>query len=132
MYIDHTGYGYCTSSGEQRHSRAPFLMLVMPESDNGSCNPSNVRGIVRKVALRQLGHWMMGKARVNGHTLSVSGAYGADGLIMDVPDDVFALGTPIPADLFEAWSKGGGHNSCGSEAEAMRRWALTISPYHTK
>ena len=72
------------------------------------------------------GHWMMGKARVLGHSLTVSGSYGNDGLVMTVPWKVYQAGVPVPADLMEAWSKGGGHNSAGSEADAMREWAKSI------
>ena len=33
---------------------------------------------VRHVSLRQLGHWMMGSARIAGQSVTVSGAYGGD------------------------------------------------------
>jgi hypothetical protein len=53
----------------------------------------------------------------------LSGCYGADGLLRDVPSEVFALGTPLPQELYDAWNKGGGHNSSGSEELLMQEWA---------
>jgi hypothetical protein len=47
--------------------------------------PSNeVYGVVRKVSLKQYGHFMMGIARIMNKSVTVSGCYGNDGLIMDV------------------------------------------------
>ena len=83
-----------------------------------------IRAIVRHVAMSQLGHFMMGYARVKGNRLTLSGAYGADGLPDSVPDAVYESGLELPADLREQWNKGGGWNGTGSEAENMRKWAL--------
>lgn len=83
-----------------------------------------IRALVRKVALHQFGHFMMGSARAFGHRLPISGAYGSDGLPRTVPREVFDRAVPIPAELHDAWNKGGGHNGAGSEAIAMRHWAL--------
>lgn len=83
-----------------------------------------IRALVRKVAMHQCGHWMMGSARVFGRTLSLSGSYGGDGLTVTVTREIFDKAVPIPPELHEAWNKGGGHNSAGSEAIAMREWAL--------
>lgn len=82
-----------------------------------------VRALVRKVAMHQLGHWMMGSAEAFGHKLRLSGSYGGDGLTVTVPRDVFEQAIPIPQELHDAWNKGGGWNSTGSEAYAMREWA---------
>jgi hypothetical protein len=86
-----------------------------------------MRGIVRYVTLRQLGHFMMGKVILAGHVISLSGAYGNDGLVCDVAPEVFALGKDLPTELQEAWNTGGGHNSVGSEAPAMKAWAIENS-----
>lgn len=84
-----------------------------------------IKAIVRHTSLKELGPWMMGFARVQGHRITLSGSYGADGLICTVPDAVYsAHGLELPADLREAWNKGGGWNSAGSEAPLMRKWAL--------
>lgn len=58
--------------------------------------------------------------------IHLSGAYGADGLIRDVPPEVYALGVDMPKELHEKWNKGGGHNSVGSEAPDMDAWAKTF------
>ena len=84
---------------------------------------TEARGFVRTVTLKQMGHWMMGAARVLGRTIPISGAYGLDGLPKTVPDEVYEIAIPIPKYLHEEWAKGGGHNSAGSEAESMRDWA---------
>lgn len=106
---------------EQRSARGAFLLLL--QLADKPCGPGNTFAVVRKVALRQLGHFMMGRAKIGPKWHSVSGAYGSDGLPMTVealPKDA----KPLPADLYNAWNKGGGWNSAGSEAPAMRAWAL--------
>ena len=119
MYVQRTFGGY-DRSGQQMASRARFLILLQLES--GPCDASNTFAIVRKVALRQLGHFMMGRANIAGTWRSVSGAYGSDGLPMTVktlPKDA----KPLPRELYDVWNKGGGWNGAGSEAPAMRTWA---------
>jgi hypothetical protein len=83
-----------------------------------------IRAIVRRVSMHQCGHWMMGTARAKGQSITVSGSYGGDGLPCSVPDSVYELGLELPADLHAAWNTGGGWNGAGSEAPAMRAWAL--------
>lgn len=121
MYLGgHTYY----SGTEQRHTRAKFLLLLQPKE--GSCGPENTYAIVRKVALRQLGHFMMGSANIGGKWRTVSGAYGSDGLPMSVeamPKDAVLL----PRELYDAWNKGGGWNGAGNEAKAMSEWAAKLS-----
>lgn len=121
MYIKPTR-SYYTPSGEQRAARGLFLLLVQDKEK--PCNAENTRAIVRKVALRQCGHWMMGSCRIKGEEILISGAYGSDGLPKSVSSRVFAEAIPLPAELYEAWNKGGGWNGSGSEATAMRVWAL--------
>ena len=123
MYLKNDGrYGY-SRDGQQYRTRGLFLMFCQPPGVVGSSAP--IKCAVRKVALRQLGHWMMGRAAIYGHRLSVSGSYGSDGLPMSVPQEVYdRLTVTLPDDLYAAWNKGGGHNSAGSEAQAVRMWAL--------
>ena len=121
MFITITRSGY-DSHGEQ-HTSGLFLMLVLDKYQHGACSPDNVRAIVRYVAMHQFGPWMMGSARIGAHRLTLSGSYGADGLIMDVPSDVYDRAIPLPRELYEAWKHGGGWNGAGSESDAMRRWA---------
>lgn len=119
MYIK-TSFTYYRGT-EQCARRAPFLLLLQPREHEGAAR-DNTYAIVRSVALRQLGHWMMGIARVGAQRVSVSGAYGNDGLpitIDTLPKDAVKL----PGELYDAWNKGEGWNSCGKEAPAMRAWA---------
>ncbi len=121
MYLDDSGHGYYRGA-EQRHTRAPFLILVQPDDYEKRNEP--IRALVRKVALHQCGHWMMGSARAFGHRITISGAYGADGLPRSVPQEVYDKAVPVPQELVDAWNKGGGWNSAGSEAPAMVEWAV--------
>jgi len=91
-------------------------------------NSYPMRGIVRYVRMRQLGHFMMGSAVIGKHRLTLSGSYGSDGLPATVPDDVYEAGVEVPKELHDKWNYGGGHNSAGSEAEDMRNWALATFP----
>jgi hypothetical protein len=72
--------------------------------------------------MQQLGHFMMGRANVNGRWLTVSGSYGNDGLPMTI-DKLPQDAKPLPRELYEAWNKGEGWNGAGNEALAMRNWA---------
>ena len=115
----------------QHIGRGPFLILLS-KWDPKDRGKFEIRGIVRKVALSQCGHWMMGIARFYGHSAGVSGSYGADGLTLDMdrlPEEirerVWNEAVPLPQELREAWNTGGGWNSAGSEAPLMREWATT-------
>ena len=121
MYIDNSGYGYYRGT-EQCHSRAPFLILVQPDDYEQRNAP--IRALVRKVALHQSGHFMRGRARAFGHRIIISGAYGGDGLPRSVPQEVYDRATPVPQELIDAWNKGGGWNSAGTEAPTMAEWAV--------
>jgi len=123
MYLT-AANGYYDRDGQQRARRAPFLILLQPKQATiaETCKAENTYAIVRSVALRQLGHWMMGVARVEGRSVSVSGAYGHDGLPCSfdfLPKDAVQL----PKELYEAWAKGGGWNSSGTEGNLLRNWA---------
>ena len=120
MYLKNTRTFY--DGAGQHAGRAPFLLLVQDKAR--PCGPDNFRALVRSVALSQLGNFMMGRARVFGRTVIVSGSYGHDGLPIDVESDIFARAVPVPRALYDAWNKGGGWNSAGNEAAAMRKWAL--------
>jgi hypothetical protein len=86
-----------------------------------------LRAIVRYVRMKQFGHFMMGSAVVGKHRLILSGSYGSDGLPYTVKDDeVYEAGVELPQELFDKWNNGGGWNGAGSEAPAMRAWALDI------
>lgn len=126
MYIKPTRAYY--SAHGQHASRELFLILCEPEGTwqetRGFDYLTQTRAIVRKVAMQQCGHFMMGTARAYGHSLTLSGSYGNDGLVKRVPREVYEKAIPVPPDLMKAWNDGGGWNGCGSEAESFRAWAL--------
>jgi hypothetical protein len=64
-------------------------------------NSYPLRAIVRYVRMRQLGHFMMGSARINGHSLTLSGSYGSDGLPTSVPDEIYDAGVELPQYLYD-------------------------------
>ena len=121
MYLTDTRV-YYSRTGNQHAARAPFLILVQKRS--ADLGPDNFRAMVRQVALEQCGHWMMGYARAAGKTIAVSGAYGSNGFPVTVDDDVYEKGIDVPKELYDKWASGGGWNSCGSESEDMRTWAI--------
>lgn len=119
MYIEKTERYWIGT--EQAIKRARFLIIM--HSKDRPLGPNNFNGIVRKVALRQLGHWMMGFARIGKEKITVSGSYGGDGLSITVDENTFQKGKPIPLELYNKWNNGGGWNSAGNEARAMVKWA---------
>lgn len=82
-----------------------------------------MRAFVRTIALRQVGHFMMGSTRLFGRRVSISGSYGSDGLPVSVPRDIYFRGLEVPQQLYDAWNKGEGWNSAGSEAPLFVEWA---------
>lgn len=88
-----------------------------------------IRALVRYVSMHQCGHFMMGRvivreASLGVRTVSLSGAYGGDGLLCDCDESLWGLLAPVPQDLQDQFWGGGGHNSAGNEGPAMRDWAL--------
>lgn len=127
MYVKSNG-GYCEADGTQHTRKAPFLILMTDPRDT-TLGGDHMRGIVRIVAMRSCGNFMMGQARVKGHTISLSGSYGGDGLpVYKVPQEVYDAGKDIPPGLYHLWNTCGGHNSCGNEAPMMRDWARKNFP----
>ncbi|HEX5426534.1 MAG TPA: hypothetical protein VFW94_23505 [Candidatus Acidoferrales bacterium] len=126
MFIT-TKYSGYNRHGEQS-AAGRFLILMQPNFDTKLTGKQPLRAVVRYVRLRQLGHFMMGSARIGKHRLSLSGSYGGDGLPVSVPDEVYQSGVELPQELYDAWNNGGGWNGAGSEAPAMRAWALATFP----
>ena len=122
MYIKKTSRYYTDASGSEAVRRQWFLILMSEKGQNFS--RYKIRAIVRKVALHQCGHWMMGTARIHGQSIALSGSYGGGGLTTDVPTEVYNAGIPLPEELVEAWAHGGGWNSAGREGPAVRKWAI--------
>jgi hypothetical protein len=119
MFITNRNAGW-TRRGDQFAS-GRFLILMQPDTSDGHKSP--LRGIVRFTSLHQFGHFMMGRARIGAHRITLSGSYGNDGLPCSVPQAVYDRGTIVPTELVEAWNTGGGWNGVGTEAEVMRQWA---------
>lgn len=119
MYITSNRSQTGHTAGGQQRAGGLFLILFSPTGSR------ELRGVVRSVQLRQLGHFMMGGAKVGGHDVTVSGAYGHDGLPLDPRDfpGIWDRLVPLPETLVDAFWSGGGHNSSGNEEGAMRRWA---------
>lgn len=124
MYLKRSATYYRGTS--QVALRAPFLLLIQPDKQSiaETCAPSNTFALVRNVALQQCGQFMMGRANIGGKWRTVSGAYGNDGLPMNFEGKLPADAVVLPAKLYEQWKNGGGHNSAGAEASALRAWAI--------
>lgn len=133
MFLRGLGKAWVDRQGSQ-HSQGAFLILMSPANLDvlgGQKRRLPHRGLVRFVRLSQSGHFMVGSVKVRSqsgtlHTIPLSGAYGADGLIREVPNEIYSIGTDLPEELREKWNEGGGHNSAGSEASAMDAWAKTL------
>lgn len=120
MYIEKTISGY--DGTEQISRRANFLLLIQPATYERINDP--IKALVRKVALRQCGNFMMGRAKIYGKSIIISGSYGGDGLPVSVPDEIYDRArVVVPEELVKAWNEGGGWNSAGKEASLMRKWA---------
>jgi len=129
MFIKDAKSGY-TRDGQQKAS-GQFLIVFDEPGYKGLRPP--LRACVRKVHLKQLGHFMMGQVRLAGFNIVLSGTYGGDGLpvsldLEDLPrkvvEHIWHKATPLPKKLQAEFWEGGGHNDAGKEATAMRDWAL--------
>ena len=125
--------GWYTRSGVQK-ARGLFLAVFSGEENYPDPHPETGRPLptlyatVRTVEVSQLGHWMMGYLRLAGARVTVSGSYGGDGLPLDVEklsEAQRALLVEVPFGLAIKFWSGGGWNSAGKEAPAMREWAVT-------
>jgi hypothetical protein len=128
MYLQQT-QGYLRGT-EQHVRRAPFLVLVdhyEPEPGKPLGRRLPLRAFVRKVALHQCGHFMMGATRVHGVRVPLSGCYGGDGLPREVDRATYDRATPVPAELEATFWAGGGHNGSGSEANDMYQWGRKLA-----
>jgi hypothetical protein len=124
-------FTYYTASGEQHASRGDFLILACKDTDT---NTKALYATVRRVAMSQLGHFMMGYAHVGGASLVMSGQYGSDGLpcgqhkdgLTDALIERFFVRVP-QAIADEYW-----HGSNGSADATIRQWAMTQFPRRAK
>jgi len=120
MFISKCNGGY-DRYGQQRSGPGDFCIFMQGETTNSL----EIKVVVRRVSLKQFGHFMMGTARIGGFKFTMSGAYGADGLTNTVPDQIYnSYGLVLPQELYDQWNNGGGWNSCGSEAQSIRQWCF--------
>lgn len=121
--------------GQQRAS-GPFLIVAQKP---GKDSKPELRAVVRHVAMRQLGHFMVASVKLGGFNLVLSGTYGSDGLPVNFgqhfidhepatfteeqANTLFDVMVPLPAELQAAFWQGGGHNTGGNEMEPLRQWA---------
>jgi hypothetical protein len=117
---------YYDRHGSQKTTPGDFLILCHPIIDGNLMEGLKfpMRAFVVRIELSQLGQFMMGRVSVAGHKLSLSGSYGSDGLPISLDKELWDAAIDVPADLVEAWNKGGGWNSAGVEADKMRAWAV--------
>ncbi len=128
MFIDKVR-GWCTATGIQ-HARGIFLVLVQLRSDS---DYKDVRAFARAVHLEQMSHWMMGSIKVydadnKEYELTLSGAFGSDGLLFDLDDNeqkaLFDCCVKVPKELVDIWREDTGHNGIDLKtAEAFAKWA---------
>jgi hypothetical protein len=115
MYIEDTSTYYV---GTVEHTRkARYLILVRTEG----IAVSTPRALVRTVALRQVGHHMVGKARLWGYVVQVSGGFGLNGQPATVPDWLYDRAATIPPELLVKWNQKAGR-------KALRAWARNTFP----
>lgn len=94
----------------QQMARGLFLILFSKDKE--------IRAVTRTVTLRQLGHFMMGSARVGGKKIAVSGAFGNDGLPRDAPASLWDKLLPVPQKIAEQFW----HDKKGSD-KLLIEWA---------
>ncbi len=128
MYIANQKSGYNKRDGDQ-WATGTFLVLCDNKDDPKTTEDGSwMRAFVLKnVRMWQSGAWMVAVVLVGDEQEEVilSGSYGSNGLSRSVSKDLFDKATPIPKELYDAWCKGEGWNSAGSEAPSMREWALS-------
>lgn len=143
MFISGSG-GY-NRDGEQFY-KGRFLCLFNNPFDNSA---KELRACVVQTKFTQLGHWMMGSAKIRGYSIGLSGSYGSDGLPLTLYRHFIGVEVvngkkeaqykgfndeekrniwdnliPLPSELYDAWNKGEGWNGAGKEGPAMKEWAI--------
>ena len=130
MYLSRGRLGsYYARSGEQRHGKAPFLILMVhytPIPGRVLGKRSSIRAVIRQVALHQTGHFMMGTARIGKKRYVISGTYGDMGLPLEVDYQDWKRGVPVPKELEAVFWQGGGHNTAGKEGPDMHEWGQKL------
>lgn len=113
MFITSSGRSYDRDGGQR--AAGSFLMVFNKGKELRAC--------MRFVKMHQCGQFMMGQVQLGPFKITLSGTYGSDGLPKDPPEGLWEHLVPLPEDLSQAFWKGGGWNSAGSEAPLMVAWA---------
>lgn len=84
MFLNNSRSGY---KGTAQYAAGDFLIVFCNENELPAPGRKNqLRALVRKVALRQSGHFMTGHVTLLGAKLWLSGAYGHDGLPVEITE----------------------------------------------
>lgn len=116
---------------DQYRSRGPYLILFSTFAERYSNGKPRLYAAVRKVALQQCGHFMMGTARIANVRIPISGSCGSDGLPRDydtLPPSVRAYLTEVPEDVATLYWADDGHNTIGRAAKFLLEWATRTFP----
>lgn len=98
MFLSKARAGYL---GTEQYASGLFLMLFCNENAPKLANGrAPIRALVRKIALRQCGHFMMGRVTLRGVRFSLSGSYGHDGLPIEITE-YKRIGVPEKPETFE-------------------------------
>ena len=100
----------------QQHASGPFL--IIGHEALSVFDWRRTTAFVRHVRLEQLGHFMMGHAKLGGVTLTVSGPFGGDGNTMSFPPFMFNAGVPVPPELMDRW------NATDDGGHCLQAWAM--------
>lgn len=136
MYLKGARLGHYDSSG-QHTARGEFLILLDNDPTAGLVSRPELRWIVRKVALRQIGHFMMGKANIGGQWFIVSGPFGNDGLPMHfdfmqryspkLSASIWDDAPTLPQNLTDAyWSSTSADGSESRANTAIRQYVIDV------
>ena len=127
MFIRLSKSGYNRAGGAFVHGQ--FLVLCQREHGPSNRTDNPIRAFTCYARMSQCGHFMMARVRRQGRTLTLSGAYGNDGLTCDVPDVIYDAAIPLPDPLAEEWATNTeGRHGAGSEGRLISEWALDAFP----
>lgn len=120
------------TSCEKHRGIRPDVCIIGDKAYMGAPKYKNGKpmlwALVRKCALSQCGQFMMGRIRIGGKSITVSGPCGSDGLPLDyqeVPASFRENLVLVPEDIAAAYWSNGGHNDIEyPAAKLLREWAL--------
>lgn len=131
MFLSDAGYkGWDDDDGS--HASGMFILLFQQSWRAGDePMPRELRVLVRKVRLDQLGNFMMGKVAIKcpGRedlvSLSLSGSFGNDNLPITCPASLWDYLHPVPQEVSEHYWTTPEGNESGHGAKAIYDWVQT-------